>query len=182
MTIVSPSDRPVLLQTHVCPVFQHDSASMQRWSIMMTLAVFFTAIVTPVEVALYETSVNAMFWINRVVDVIFLCDIIINFRCVPVDRATVLHYLYYYFIIKIKIQCTILSRRNQGIAPTQHDRSCCTQVYVPRQQLCEGVQAQPDSVTLPARLVHPRPRQLSAVSQRQEYKTRTHLADSSYVH
>ena len=71
-------------------MFQHDSASMQRWSIIMILAVMFTAIVTPVEVALFDTSVNAMFWINRVVDVIFLCDIVINFRYVPtfVQRCT----------------------------------------------------------------------------------------------
>ncbi len=38
----------------------------------MVVAVLFTATVTPFEVAFLETSLNGLFVVNRIVDVIFL--------------------------------------------------------------------------------------------------------------
>ena len=60
------------------------SKHMQRWDILTTFALLFTATVTPFEVGLLEPlSLAAMMtsplaWTNRVVDVIFLTDIVLN--------------------------------------------------------------------------------------------------------
>jgi hypothetical protein len=49
------------------------------WDVVTTSALVFTATVTPVEVALLNPDVNALFFINRLVDIIFLLDIVLTF-------------------------------------------------------------------------------------------------------
>jgi len=55
------------------------STSMQKWNLIVLIALIFTAFCTPFEVAFLETKENALFFINRIVDVIFLIDIILVF-------------------------------------------------------------------------------------------------------
>ena len=55
-----------------------ESKNMQRWDVATVLALFFTAVVTPYEVALLETRPDGLFMINRLVDLIFLADMIAN--------------------------------------------------------------------------------------------------------
>lgn len=50
-----------------------------KWDAVTTAALIFVAAVTPVEVGLMETSVNALFFVNRAIDVIFLCDLVLQF-------------------------------------------------------------------------------------------------------
>ena len=58
------------------------SKFMPRWDMAMVVALCFTAIVTPVEVAFFETDqyVTPIFVINRVVDTIFTLDIFLTFN------------------------------------------------------------------------------------------------------
>ena len=45
---------------------------LQKWDLLTLLCLVFTAVVAPVEVAFMETRFNALFVINRIVDVIFI--------------------------------------------------------------------------------------------------------------
>ena len=53
---------------------------MGYWDIVVLSGLAFCIIVTPFEVALLETSLNALFFINQVVSLLFVCDIVINFN------------------------------------------------------------------------------------------------------
>ena len=55
------------------------------WDLAATLALLYTAIVTPVEVAFVQAPsgddvYNTLFWANRVIDIIFLIDMALQFR------------------------------------------------------------------------------------------------------
>ena len=55
------------------------------WDLAATMALLYTAIVTPVEVAFVQAPTgdnvfNAMFWANRAIDIIFLIDMALQFR------------------------------------------------------------------------------------------------------
>lgn len=60
------------------------SRLVQRWDVVTALALLFTATVTPVEVCILEPTTlaempgSALAWVNRLVDVIFLCDIVVT--------------------------------------------------------------------------------------------------------
>eukprot|EP00937_MAST-01D_sp_MAST-1D-sp2_P006043 g6043.t1 len=63
---------------------------MRRWDVVMLTALLFTAIVTPYEVALLTTQLDALFIINRVVDTIFVKDIVMQFFLMfqePIQRG-----------------------------------------------------------------------------------------------
>jgi len=57
------------------------SRCMPYWDCLTALALLYTAVFTPVEVALFKTptSPDGLFWFNRVIDLIFLVDIVIQF-------------------------------------------------------------------------------------------------------
>jgi hypothetical protein len=48
------------------------NAFFRKWDIVVVVAVLFTATVTPFEVAFLKTSLNGLFVVNRLVDVVFL--------------------------------------------------------------------------------------------------------------
>ena len=50
-----------------------------RWDVVMLVALIYTAIVTPFEVAFIPPSFGALFIINRIVDYLFLQDLVQNF-------------------------------------------------------------------------------------------------------
>lgn len=60
-------------------LFSPASPFMKRWDILMALLLLFTAVVTPFETAFLETSVNALFILNRLVDFLFFVDMAVNF-------------------------------------------------------------------------------------------------------
>ena len=55
------------------------SKRMGYWDALTTLALLFTATVTPFEVALLDVKLDALFIVNRVVDSIFAMDILVQF-------------------------------------------------------------------------------------------------------
>ena len=55
------------------------SPMMKKWDLFMIVLLTFTAVVTPYEVAFLENEFNALFVINRLVDLGFILDMIANF-------------------------------------------------------------------------------------------------------
>eukprot|EP00937_MAST-01D_sp_MAST-1D-sp2_P006894 g6894.t1 len=45
----------------------------------MFAVLLFTVLITPVEAAFLEPQYNALFWVNRVIDLVFAVDIVLNF-------------------------------------------------------------------------------------------------------
>jgi hypothetical protein len=60
-------------------VVDPNCAFMRRWDIVTILALFFTAVVTPYEVAVLETSLDALFVANRFIDAVFVFDMGLQF-------------------------------------------------------------------------------------------------------
>lgn len=56
-----------------------DTKAMQNWDLVILACLFFTATITPYEVAFMETEINFMFFVNRFVDACFLCDMVKEF-------------------------------------------------------------------------------------------------------
>ena len=56
-----------------------ESKLMQKWDMVTINALLFTAVVTPYEVACLETELNVLFFINRMVDCIFIVDMGLSF-------------------------------------------------------------------------------------------------------
>lgn len=68
---------------------------MRQWDLVTMALLFFTAVVTPVEVAFIPTKLNILFWVNRGVDGCFLIDIFLNFFLAvpdPVDGQMIYHH------------------------------------------------------------------------------------------
>ena len=61
-------------------VLDPNALFMKKWDAIMMLLLVFTALFTPFEVAFMETRLDAVFWINRVVDLGFMVDIGIAMR------------------------------------------------------------------------------------------------------
>jgi hypothetical protein len=59
-------------------VIDPNSLFMRRWDFFMVVLLGFTALVTPFEVAFLESGVDALFFINRMVDLGFFFDMIIQ--------------------------------------------------------------------------------------------------------
>ena len=55
---------------------------VKEWDLLMVIALLFTAIITPVEVAFLDEGekLTPLWWINRIVDVVFVVDIVITFN------------------------------------------------------------------------------------------------------
>ena len=52
---------------------------MLTWDVATLICLAFTATVTPYEIALLDLKIDELFWANRIVDVTFTIDIVINF-------------------------------------------------------------------------------------------------------
>jgi hypothetical protein len=65
-----------------CWVLDPRMPMMPRWEILIAICILFTAFVTPTEVAFLpppHSSSDPLFVVNRVVDVVFIIDIVVNF-------------------------------------------------------------------------------------------------------
>jgi hypothetical protein len=69
-------------------VVMPDSAVSKRMDLVVFLALFFTATVTPYEVALLETKLNPRFLVNCVVDFVYISDLVRNFFLAYESRET----------------------------------------------------------------------------------------------
>ena len=61
-------------------VLSPNDKAIRRWDLVTFAALLFTAVVTPAEVAFLDPKDNwpfdALFWINRLVDFVFMWDIV----------------------------------------------------------------------------------------------------------
>ena len=61
----------------------HHSEFISMWDIAMSVVLVFTALVSPVEVALLDPpqdlASSGLFWCNRIVDIFFIADMVIQF-------------------------------------------------------------------------------------------------------
>jgi hypothetical protein len=87
-----------------------DNPTLHKWDIVMILAILFSAVVTPFEVAFIETKFDALFIVNRIVDALFVVDMYIQFHLMYYDedhkmvkhRGRIAHkYLTAWFIIDL---------------------------------------------------------------------------------
>jgi len=53
-------------------LFHPEEQFMRRWDLWMVALLFFVALITPYEIALLETSLNLLFFVNRFIDLFFL--------------------------------------------------------------------------------------------------------------
>jgi len=62
---------------------------MRRWDILAVYLLAFTAVVTPFEVAFLSPNwKSALFWVNRLVDILFIIDLVMNFNLIYLDEAS----------------------------------------------------------------------------------------------
>jgi hypothetical protein len=86
--------RPSFAPPYCVPLMSHprsgngQASFLARWDLVTSLCLLFTATVTPVEVAFLDTSFNTLYFINRVVDVIFLV-VRVSAACAQVCQHTV---------------------------------------------------------------------------------------------
>ena len=72
-----------LCQTLVCNLcLLFSSTSRWYWDILVVVLLIFTVIVLPVSIAFYSEEQTKPVWLtlNTIVDVLFITDIVINFR------------------------------------------------------------------------------------------------------
>ena len=50
-----------------------------RWDALTGIALIFTALVAPYELAMLETKIDPLFWVNRLIDVVFATDQVLCF-------------------------------------------------------------------------------------------------------
>ena len=70
------------LQRHRYLIDPHRTPWVQKWDVCMMFALTFTVVVTPVEVAYLDEGsyINFLFCLNRVVDIIFIFDLLLTFN------------------------------------------------------------------------------------------------------
>jgi hypothetical protein len=75
--------------THHCVPFCPTPHALPRWPLLPLCPHRpFPFCPTPWQVALLEIDLNALFWLNRMVDFVFLCDVWVNFRMMYVTRTS----------------------------------------------------------------------------------------------
>lgn len=70
------------LKRHRYIIDPHATPWVRKWDVCMMFALAFTVVVTPVEVAYLDEGehITLLFWLNRIVDLIFLFDLLLTFN------------------------------------------------------------------------------------------------------
>lgn len=90
------------LQKHRCIIDPQMNSWVRKWDGIMLLALAFTMLVTPVEVAFLDEGehITALWWANRVIDLIFLMDLILTFNLAYQEKPEKGgHYVYNRYMI-----------------------------------------------------------------------------------
>lgn len=72
-----------LLRHHLTPnhsLMEPTCSYMKYWDVIIMISLLYTALITPYEVAFLDTVFNTLFVVNRCIDVIFVKDIVLQFR------------------------------------------------------------------------------------------------------
>eukprot|EP00949_MAST-11_sp_MAST-11-sp1_P002609 g2609.t1 len=93
----------------ICCIIDPHTPIMRKWDMYMMILLLFTATVTPYEVAFLETQLDFMFWLNQVVNLSFIIDLVFNFFLSYMDKESGImvtangiiakHYLRFWFWI-----------------------------------------------------------------------------------
>mmetsp|Transcript_8824 Transcript_8824/g.14023 ORF Transcript_8824/g.14023 Transcript_8824/m.14023 type:complete len:238 (-) Transcript_8824:183-896(-) len=85
-------DAPMVVPMKTDPSFKYvispNHEVMRYWDLATTFCILFTMSVTPFEVAFLQPKIDVLFAINRMVDLVFLGDIVINFFLMYIERET----------------------------------------------------------------------------------------------
>ncbi len=113
------------------------SKHIQRWDVLTTVALLFTATVTPFEVALLEPSplrdmiTDPLSWANRIVDLIFVFDIVLQCFIVyqePIERGGAWVYDNRKILLRYLTSCAPLTdtpvSNLHGRSPSRSHLSC----------------------------------------------------------
>jgi CRP-like cAMP-binding protein len=92
-------------------VYDPQESFMKGWDSTISLALAFTAFVTPFEIGYLSTQLDVLFCVNRMIDIVFCCDIYINLKLAYFDqrrsnwvynpRDCALHYMKGWFTIDV---------------------------------------------------------------------------------
>lgn len=77
---LASEERPCFVVNASCCVVDPRSAYIRRWEYVTISLLLWTAVVTPFEVGFLATNIDALFFINRLIDLCFLKDLVLNFR------------------------------------------------------------------------------------------------------
>lgn len=70
-----------------CLMIRNGSRFHKFWGLVIIVLLFYTALVMPYRLALMEDDTNLLFfYIDTIVDFLFIFDIIINFN-MPIEKA-----------------------------------------------------------------------------------------------
>lgn len=61
---------------------------LKSWELVVISLLLFTAVVTPFEVGFLTTEINTLFFINRIVDLLFLKDLVMQFHMGFIEKGT----------------------------------------------------------------------------------------------
>jgi len=119
------------------------------WDLVTTIALVFTALVTPFEVAFLkpplpeERLTDTLFWLNRTIDIIFIIDMALQFRIaykteenegtrwVIESTAVARHYLcsYWFLLDFFSVATSTFDLMGEGMSPgrrcSRSPRRCC---------------------------------------------------------
>ena len=62
-----------------CVINPASCTKLQKWDVFLMLTLSFVAVVTPLEVSMLDVILDALFFINRSVDMVFVIDMILQF-------------------------------------------------------------------------------------------------------
>ena len=74
-------------EKHRKKVFDPQKGFMKSWDLVVAAALFVTATVTPFEIGFLSTEINALFVLNRGIDIIFICDVYVNLHLAYFDKT-----------------------------------------------------------------------------------------------
>ena len=139
------------------------SAFMGYWDVVGLIALIFTAIVTPFEISHLSSDLNALFFVNRVVDAVFVTDLVLQFFLVYEDM-TVADACERWAQTAPTLS-TVHARRRahtrmRHYAYARAPHSCCVHCVCVLQVTTLGERQVEDRHALPQRLVPTRSRQL----------------------
>jgi hypothetical protein len=134
---VPTPEKEQALYTRTCHIHPNNSHS-RKFDLVVTLALIFTTLVTPYEVALLQTRLNTRFFVNTVVDLIYFVDMCRNFFLayetntgvlVVTPNKIALRYLRSWFFIDFLSVVPVSRLRVQKLIQTYTLTECCLTLY-----------------------------------------------------
>lgn len=107
-------------------IVNHNSKAIMKWSMIVMVLSIVSVVITPVELAFLEVKFDGIFFFNRILELIFLCDIILSFNLTFQDpetgellakrRSIALNYMRFWFWmdLAVVVPYDLLAMGNSG--------------------------------------------------------------------